>query len=932
MENDSSRFSGRPEKVTWAQRFGLFFYDRQEMTILFWVTLIIFGVLSYGIFMKRQGFPAVDVPVSVISGTYFVQDPSQVDRDIAQPISNVIDDIPEVEAVTAQGGANFFSVIVEFTEGTSSRSGTKRVQEEIESKASLPPEAAITYKAIDASKYAEEFDALISVYSTKQNHDPQTLERQADTLAQALGEREGVGRAATVKQFETGVNPMTGQAATEQQRFDRIGLRTNDKTVFYPSVTVGIVGEKNQDTLELSENIHTALDELSNDRDLRDLGMVVSADFAEGIESQTGSLEHSLLEGLVVVLLVSFILISWRASLTSALSMVTVILITVAALYATGNTLNTVTLFALILSLGLIVDDTTIKVEAIDAAKHEHRRKRSIVAIAAGRVSRASAIGTAITMLGFAPMLFVGGVLGDFIRVLPITIMISLGLSLLISLVLVPILSSSIILRGRPKKTKNPISNLEQRASNGLARLLLVGQRSRRKGILLSGVALLIGVVMIGASLPFFQKLKFDIFPATKDSDLMKVALRFPPGTTIDQAQATTDQADKIIGDTLKDTLKRLTYQTSGSTIEAEATIDLISYKEREVSSPVLVKRLDQAFKSFRGAEVKVSQLDAGPPAEDLPFRLQIFSEDRHVANRLATDIVAFLDERELERTTGGTAHITQVEVITPDQISRKNGRQFVEVGAGFNADDTSALVTTTRDLVKAEFTASRLESYGLEPQDLAFDFGAESDNQESFQTMVIALPFLLLTMYTLMAIQFRSYLQPLLIFSAIPYSFFGVAAGLYLTDNPLSFFVLVGFFALIGIAINNTLLLADYANRAQAEGFTAREAMARSIKARFRPLLTTSLTSIVALIPLALSDPFWESLSYTLIFGLLSSTFLVIITFPYVYLAGESLRGFGKKLWHRQLPPVLQYPLDLIIAPIRLVRFVGHIVFRQTY
>ena len=130
-----------------------------------------------------------------------------------------------------------------------------------------------------------------------------------------------------------------------------------------------------------------------------------------------------------------------------------------------------------------------------------------------------------------------------------------------------------------------------------------------------------------------------------------------------------------------------------------------------------------------------------------------------------------------------------------------------------------------------------------------------------------------------------------MLIFMAIPFSFLGVAAGLHYTNNPLSFFVMIGFFALIGIAVNNTILLTDYANQARNQGHGHFESMALAVKARFRPLITTSLTSVVALIPLALSDPFWESLAFTLIFGLLSSTLLVIVTFPYYYLAAEYLR-----------------------------------------
>jgi preprotein translocase subunit SecF len=105
-------------------------------------------------------------------------------------------------------------------------------------------------------------------------------------------------------------------------------------------------------------------------------------------------------------------------------------------------------------------------------------------------------------------------------------------------------------------------------------------------------------------------------------------------------------------------------------------------------------------------------------------------------------------------------------------------------------------------------------------------------------------------------------------------------------------------------------------------------EAIAQAVRTRFRPLIATSLTSIVALIPLALTDPFWQSLSVTLIFGLLSSTFLVIIAFPYYLLVGEWLREFGRRGWRRQLSKGVQLIFDIISAPLRVVSFIFWVVF----
>jgi hypothetical protein len=101
----------------------------------------------------------------------------------------------------------------------------------------------------------------------------------------------------------------------------------------------------------------------------------------------------------------------------------------------------------------------------------------------------------------------------------------------------------------------------------------------------------------------------------------------------------------------------------------------------------------------------------------------------------------------------------------------------------------------------------------------------------------------------------------------------------------------MLGFFALIGLSIKNTILLTDYANQARRAGMNPVDASVEALSERFRPLIATSLTAVMSLIPLAIFSPFWQGLAVVLIFGLLSSTFLVVTVFPYYYLGAEYLR-----------------------------------------
>ena len=317
--------------------------------------------------------------------------------------------------------------------------------------------------------------------------------------------------------------------------------------------------------------------------------------------------------------------------------------------------------------------------------------------------------------------------------------------------------------------------------------------------------------------------------------------------------------------------------------------VQITPYSERDITAPQLVEKLEQAFEGFE-TNVAVRQQDIGPPAAS--FSVRVETEDREAALRLAKDISDFLARTELVRPSGEKVIVTSTGVSDPAIYTRADDKMYVEAFAGFDGTDTTTLVTLAQNAVDKEFTPEVIESkYGLPGDVLKYDFGQESENQESFQTLLYALPVVLLAIYILLAVQFRSLLQPLLIFLAIPFSFFGITLGLYLSDNAFSFFAMLGFFALIGLSIKNTILLVDYANQMRREGAGVIDAAVSALGERFRPLIATSLTAVVSLIPLAIISPFWEGLAILLIGGLLSSTFLVVTVFPYYYLGAEFLR-----------------------------------------
>ncbi|MCA9333377.1 efflux RND transporter permease subunit, partial [Candidatus Saccharibacteria bacterium] len=592
---------------------------------------------------------------------------------------------------------------------------------------------------------------------------------------------------------------------------------------------------------------------------------------------------------------ICFIFIGIRAGLTAAIAMIMTLLMTLGILYLFGITLNTITLFGLVLCLGLIVDDIVIVTESIDTQRKKLSNLREAVTVAIKKIAKASSAGTLTTALGFAPLLFFGGILGKFIKVLPITIIISLFVSLFVSLTFVPLLTRLIHASKDNPNKYSPLTYFRN-GVEWLAKLLssvILSAKSTKRKFVYTFVAILISIGFLMASGPLYSKLKFDIFPTPKDANELQVEFVFGPGTNIDSAIEKTNEANQIITNVLGDDIQKISYQGNANERQATATVTLTPFDEREQTSRQFVNELNKQLTNIDNTRISVSQISAGPPKERLPFVVQINADDPQKANEAAKNLVSFLNDTTINRNNGTEAKVIETEytgeLIT---LTRIDGKRVVQVRAGFDADDTTAIVQAAQKEVEDNFLSDSSNLAGLSADDFGFDFGVESQNQDSFRSVLLALPVLLLLMYLLLVIQFKSLVQPILILLAVPFSFFGVGLALNTTDNPISFFTMIGFFALIGISVNNTILLTDFANQGRRLGLSPRQAMASALHERLRPLLTTTITSVSALIPLTLSDPFWESLSITLIGGLLSSALLVVIAFPYYYLVLEFLRS----------------------------------------
>jgi multidrug efflux pump subunit AcrB len=899
-------------------KLTMFFFKRSRTAALIWLIIAVFGVVSYTTLLKREGFPSINVPFVIVNGTYAVNDASQVDKTLAKPVSEIALQQKDVDTVMSQSESNFFTAFVQYSEKTDGNVAKNALEKAVRANANIPSNAKLEFNApyfgVTGAPTTEKIDATISVYDTTGKLSLNELKDRAQTVKEYL-DTQNISEAQSFKvsdPFENVTNPLTGEQTTVQRTFDQFGTRQAGQNKFYKSVVVNVAAIKNVDVIQLDSQIQAALDKLNAKPEFSDVHTAISASSGPQIKESISELQRVLLEGLLAVLIIGSIVIAVRASLITVLAMITVLLAAIGLLYLLGYTLNVITLFGLILSLSLIVDDTIIMTEAIDAARKRNQKASAAVEEATRKISRAMVAATLTAALSFTPLLFVGGVLGSFIRAIPVTIISALLISLFTALILIPLFAKYLLL-GKKQMGENNVRELaagiEEKIAHTLAKPMLWARHSRLKEFGVGLAAILFSVIFIGAGVAIFRNVEFNIFPATKDTNLIGVQLVYPPNTTTEQAQVTATRADKITANVVGENFIEGSYYGVANNQTANLFVELVPYADRDITGPQIVKNLDKAFKNFEGAKADAITVDVGPPTSG--FIVNITAENRGEATRLAHDMAAYLKGQELKRLSGKVAHITETSVSNTSTFERTDAKPIIKVTSTFDGTDTSTLTTLAEKKVHEKFTNKELAKYGLTTKDVNIDLGQESENQDSFKTLALAFPIVLAVIFVLLAVQFRSLLQPLLIFMAIPFSFFGIALGLYLTHNAFSFFTMLGFFALIGLSLKNTILLTDYANQAKRAGMGPVDAANAALSERFRPLFATSLTAVVSLIPLAVTSPFWEGLAITLIGGLLSSTFLVVTVFPYYYLGGEYARwktGNGVRRITRFLKVVIGY------------------------
>lgn len=668
--------------------------------------------------------------------------------------------------------------------------------------------------------------------------------------------------------------------------------------------------------------------------------------------------------GLLIVILLIFIGV--RNALMTALGIPITFALTFLVLDMMGETLNGNTLFGLVLVLGLIVDHAIVIVENSYRLQQQQGLSRHDAAIhGVNQVIVPVIAATATTVAAFLPLTFLPGIIGKFLRVVPLTVSIALLASTFEAAVFIP---SHFADWPGGKTVKGKGSRFD--AVRGRFRALLTVLYRWRGFVALGAVAVMV--------LTFSQigRIRPDLFNS-EDASLYYVEIEMPPGTPIERTdrfvRAYEDRLITLVGNGEVHAINAFVGFSGGETENvrqanvAQIVVDLTEQDEgRTRSITEIMNEGREMTRDIPGAEtVRFRKQQGGPPTDPpVAFRLfgdsfgdlgavseairtelssypELFNiddnldegtpelrvrvdEDRAAEFGLSTQSVGqfirgtfdginvgtvFTENRETdvivrfaEEGPVGADSLLQLKIPTTDgrtipftavarieegnalsSIRRIDGKREVSVSAeAYTEENVTAINAAVADLFDTQLQA-------LYPGVVLNVGGEFAEFGDTLRDILRVFVIGVLLIYGILATQFNSYTQPLLILITVPFAFVGVVLFLLVSGTPLSTTVIYASVALAGIAVNDAIVLISFANESRRDhGMDVGSAVTESSITRLRPIILTSLTTIAGLVPTAIglggASVVWGPMASTIIFGLLFSTITTLVIVPSFY------------------------------------------------
>ena len=714
---------------------------------------------------------------------------------------------------------------------------------------------------------------------------------------------------------------------------------------------------------------------------------------SEYIKDAINSLAETIMFAFIfVILVVMFFLGRWRATFIICLTIPISLICAFIYLYATGSTLNIISLSALSIAIGMVVDDAIVVLENITTHIERGSKPKEAAIYATNEVWLSVIATTLVVVAVFMPLTMIPGMAGILFKELGWIVTIVVCVSTAAAITLTPMLSAYMLKLDGGAHTYKGIGIIYKPIDKFLQWLDRLYERMLRFVVKWRKTATLLLLLVFGVSLVLITKVPTEFFPPS-DNSRITMTVKLPQNTHVSETSRIARQIDAIIAENYpyihmvstsagesssnnafaamqttgshlinfnlrmpsrEDVVRPSIYEISDNLRKDLAAIPEIDEFQvipggqqggmgggaSNVSIKVFGHNMDNAMATANELKAKMAQLpsmrDVKLSRENLEpefnvsfdrqklayyginsataaqfIRNRIYGyecakyredgDEYNIVVRYAEEFRKNIEDVEnivLYTSMGQAIKLKDVATITEEQaspeIERENRQRIVtvegSVGAGVALGDAVAEVN------------AMLADYEV-PTGLSLELGGSIEDQgEAFSDIGLLLILIIVLVYIVMATQFESLLYPFIIMFTIPFAMSGVFIALWLTSTPLSLIALIGAIMLVGIVTKNGIVMVDYMNLLVERGSTISDAVINGGKSRLRPVLMTSLTTVLGMLPMALGigegSETWQPMGIAVVGGLLMSTIITLFIVPSLYamLEGSKERRARRK------------------------------------
>ncbi|RKF15833.1 efflux RND transporter permease subunit [Alginatibacterium sediminis] len=702
-----------------------------------------------------------------------------------------------------------------------------------------------------------------------------------------------------------------------------------------------------------------------------------AGDKSKDIRNMLNELQNSILSAIILVVIVIIAAMGVRSALLVGIAIPGSFLAGIMVLSMTGLTVNMVVLFSLIMAVGMLVDGAIVVTEFADRQMSEGKDKQEAYSMAASRMAWPIIASTATTLAAFAPLMWWPGMVGQFMKYLPLTLIATLSASLVMALIFVPTLGKVFgKTRHISEKQRQQMIMADEGHWQNLTgftgfylRILNKAVHAPKRvflfGIIIS-IAIIFGYKHAGKGMEFFPEVEPTGF---------NVVLRSHGDYSIDEKLTIMKEVEGRLLDIEDfDTL----YTSVGGDDLGDIRVNLKDWQFRRKANDIIAD-MKERLDPIAGLEIEFRQDDAGPPSgKDLqielssrfPERLDAMAQliraefdanprlvnaedsraapgiewqlkvDRKQAARFGADVtllgntVQFVTnglnigsyrpddvDDELDIRVRFPEESRSIDRLGQLRVKTQSGlvpvSNFVELEAHpkldvINKVEGLQVLTVSADMAPGENLSlelpkmqERLKELEMDPTVNVRFRGQNEDQQEASEFLSKAFMVALFVMGIILVTQFNSFYQALLILSAVLFSTVGVLLGLLIAGQPFGLIMCgIGVITLAGIVVNNNIVLIDTYNILRSEGVPSIEAVMRTGAQRLRPVMLTTITTVLGLMPMVLemnidlferhiefgapSSQWWSQLATTVAGGLTFATVLTLILTPCLLVLGQ--------------------------------------------